>query len=146
MRLKRKVVRARHGERRALGLLEANGYEIVELQKRIAVCTKLDGKECKTYIAADALVRKRGLLYVAEIKTGAEATRVTHAPTRRQLLEYFFVFQPHGILLVDMDQEKIRTVEFAIDRTPTQQMPCWGLVVVVLIIGICCGWYIRGGL
>jgi len=145
MRLKRKVVRARRGERRALDLLEANGYEILEVQKRVPVCTKLDGKECKTYIAADALVRKKGLVYVAEIKTGTEATKVTHAPTRRQLLEYFCVFQPHGILLVDMEQEKIHTVEFRIDRTVTR-LPNWCLIILCLLIGAFCGWYLRGGL
>jgi hypothetical protein len=145
MRLGRKVARARRGERRALDLLEANGYEILELQKRVPVCTKLDGKECKTYIAADALVRKRGLLYVAEIKTGSEATRVTHAPTRRQLLEYYFVFQPHGILLVDMEQGKIRTVEFMIDRIETR-LTHWGGMIICLLLGIFCGWYLRGGL
>jgi hypothetical protein len=145
LRLKRKVVRARRGEERALHLLESEGYEIVELQKRTPVVAKVDGKEYKTYIAADALVRKHGRTYVAEIKTGSEATRITHAPTRRQILEYFCVFRPHGILLVDMEQEKIRTVEFTMPHADNRIQYSVLLFLAVFIFGVICGFQFRGG-
>jgi hypothetical protein len=145
VKLKRRVIRARHGERKALDLLESEGYTIVELQKKAPVCATVDGKMVKTYIAADALVEKDGRCYVAEIKTGTEATRVTHAPTRRQLLEYFFIFRPHGILLVDMEQEKIKRVELDTAHMTESNICRRWVYVVIFVIGVLCGFYLQGG-
>lgn len=143
-RLRKKVIRAKRGEKGALDLLEAEGYKIVELQKKAPVCATVDGKECKTYIAADVLVCKNGRMFVAEIKTGGEAPRVTHAPTRRQLLEYFFIFKPHGILLVDMEQKKICKVVFsAAGKGEGKNYILY--VLFVFLAGIVCGWLIKGG-
>lgn len=142
--LKKKVKRAKRGEQQALDLLETEGYEIIELQKKAAVCATVDGKPCKTYIAADALVCKNGRVFVAEVKTGSEATKVTHAPTRRQLLEYFFIFKPHGILLVDMEQRKIRKVEFTVADKGNRVKYCIYFFLCFLA-GIIGGWYVRGG-
>jgi hypothetical protein len=145
-RLQKKVSRAKRGEKGALDLLEAEGYKIIELQKRAPVCAIVDGKECKTYIAADALVCKGGRMFVAEIKTGSEAPRVTHAPTRRQLLEYFYIFKPHGILLVDMEQKKICEVLFTTAaKNKVQGLGLYILLIFCFLAGIVCGWFIKGG-
>lgn len=143
-RLKKKVKRAKKGEKQALDLLESEGYEILELQKRAPICAKVDGVACKTYIAADVLVRKDGRVYVAEIKTGSEATKVSHAPTRRQLLEYFFIFKPYGILLVNMEQKKICKVEFSL-VTNEQGIKSGMRILLWFLVGIIFGWLLKGG-
>ena len=143
-RLKKKVKRAKKGEKQALDLLESEGYEILEWQKRAPICAKVDGVACKTYIAADVLVRKEGRIYVAEIKTGGEATKVSHAPTRRQLLEYFFIFKPYGILLVNMEQKKICKVEFP--RVINEQGIKSGMRIILwFLAGLFFGWLLKGG-
>ena len=41
-----------------------------------------------------------------------------HAPTRRQLLEYSIAFDVHGVLLVDVEADRVARVEFARPPVP----------------------------
>ena len=49
---------------------------------------------------------------MAEVKTGAVATKIETAATRRQMLEYAVAFGTDGVLLVDMQAREIRDVVF----------------------------------
>jgi hypothetical protein len=62
-------------------------------------------------LRADYLVAREGRRYVA-VKTGRLAPRLSHAPTRRQLLEYGAAFDVQGVLLVDADAESVTHVEW----------------------------------
>lgn len=114
-KLNRKMTRARKAEGRALKLLEREGYEIIEVQKRVPFVTHVDGKPYKNSIQADYIVTRDGKTFVVEVKTGGEATQVTTSQTRRQLLEYYLVYRPDGIILLDMECEELREVKFEVD-------------------------------
>ena len=60
----------------------------------------------------DFLVKKKGLLYVADVKSGDLAPEPTYPPTRRQLLEYILVFEADGALVVDPALGIVREVSF----------------------------------
>jgi len=113
-RLRRKMARARQGETDALHFLAANGFELLATQKRLPLITYLDDEAIESYVRADYLVRRDGRTYVVEVKTGQEAPKVTTAATRRQLLEYYFAYQPDGILLLDMTHHQLQEVRFAV--------------------------------
>ena len=57
--------------------------------------------------------RRAASRFVAEVKTGSRAPDPTLPATRRQLLEYTFVFGVDRVLLVDAQAGVIRTVTFA---------------------------------
>jgi hypothetical protein len=38
-----------------------------------------------------------------------------YPPTRRQLLEYWFVFEPDGLLLVDVEAGVVSAIVFPVD-------------------------------
>jgi hypothetical protein len=103
---------AQRGEQRAEHLLRARGYRILDRQVSGSWTLKVDGQDVQASVRADLLVRRRGRTYVAEVKTGRQATDPTFPATRRQLLEYLLIFEPDGVLLVDVDAGKILTVEF----------------------------------
>jgi hypothetical protein len=65
-------------------------------------------------VRADLLVQRDGALFVAEVKTGSRAPDPSFPATRRQLLEYLMVFEPDGLLLVDMEREAVMEVEFPV--------------------------------
>ncbi|GAW92311.1 hypothetical protein [Calderihabitans maritimus] len=113
-RLKRKLSVARRAEKEAVKFLEANGYHIIDVQKRVPVRTYVDGKAHLNSVVADLVVRKNGRTYVVEVKSGKQARRVTSARTRRQLLEYFLIYRPDGILLLDMENRQLREVAFQV--------------------------------
>lgn len=111
-KLKLQLYRSRNAESKASKLLISEGYKIIESQKRRPIFTYLNGVEFSNWVQADYVVEKKGKQYVVEVKTGEKATQITNSATRRQLLEYFYIYQPEGILLLDMESGKIQDVQF----------------------------------
>ena len=110
----RRFARARRLEDKAQRVLRRSGFVIAGRKVRRRVWLEVDGEREAFVVEADYLVR--GLaeeLLVAEVKTGTLAPRATYMPTRRQLLEYDLAFaEAEGLLLVDMEQERVAEVRF----------------------------------
>ncbi|MED5373061.1 MAG: hypothetical protein VX899_18730 [Myxococcota bacterium] len=104
--------RALSGEEEAEDLLEQEGFTVLERQLRGSWELVVDGEVIEVGVRADLLVERDGLRYIAEVKTGDLAPDVGYAPTRRQLLEYWFVFEPDGLLLIDMEAGLVQHVAF----------------------------------
>ena len=104
-------VRAVDGEVGAHALLEREGYAVLERQVPGSWTVRADGEPVTFGLRADYLVARDGKRYIAEVKTGRMAPRLSHGPTRRQLLEYSAAFDVHGVILVDADVETITHVE-----------------------------------
>lgn len=107
--------RARHAvaaERRALPLLAAAGYEVEEIQPRRTFGFHVDGAREEVELRADLLVRRGCERLVADVKTGNVAPKISHAPTRRQLLEYRVAYEVDGVLLIDMVERRIHRIDF----------------------------------
>ena len=109
---KRRNIRAQQGEKEAEKLLKSKGYTIVGRQVKEKSGLYVDGVWREVEVRVDFIVRKRRKKFVAEVKTGKTAPDPTQASTRRQLLEYSLVFKSHGVLLVDMEERKIRQITF----------------------------------
>lgn len=107
-------VRAVGGEKGALSLLERGGYAVLDRQVPGSWTVRANGEKVTFGLRADYLVAREGRRYIAEVKTGRLAPRLSHGPTRRQLLEYSAAFDVHGVILVDADAETITHVE--VDR------------------------------
>jgi len=104
--------RARRGEDAAERLLERSGFTILERQATRRWSFEVDGELHVAGVRADLLVTRNERLFVAEVKTGSLAPNPCHPATRRQLLEYWFVYEPDGLLLVDMERCEVREVCF----------------------------------
>jgi hypothetical protein len=107
-------LRAVDGEAGAFALLEREGYAVLARQVPGSWTVRADGEPVTFGLRADYLVAREGRRYIAEVKTGRLAPRLSHGPTRRQLLEYSAAFDVHGVILVDADVRTITHVE--IDR------------------------------
>jgi hypothetical protein len=104
-------LRAVDGEVGAFVLLERAGYAVLERQVPGSWTVRADGEAVTFGLRADYLVARDGRRYIAEVKTGRLAPRLSHGPTRRQLLEYGAAFDVHGVILVDADAGTITHVE-----------------------------------
>lgn len=102
----------RRGERRALALLEAEGWRIEAREVTAPGTVVVDGVLHRYEVRADAIVRRGGVRYVAEFKGGAPSASPTNRDTRRQLLEYALLFDVEGVLLVDGAARRIHHVSF----------------------------------
>lgn len=102
---------ARIGEDEAERLLRSVGYAVVDRQVTGRFTLWIDDEAHELTCRADLLVERRGRRFVAEVKTGTRAPDPTHPATRRQLMEYLVAFPVAGVLLVDMEEGRVRRVE-----------------------------------
>lgn len=102
----------RRGESAAERILARAGYTVVERQVTRTYAVHVDGDLHEAGVRADLLVQRQGRTWVAEVKGGMVASNPLHLATRRQLLEYAHVFGTHGVLLVDVPGNRVRTIEF----------------------------------
>ncbi|WP_437673212.1 hypothetical protein [Sorangium sp. So ce131] len=100
------------GEARAEALLRELGYTILGRQVAVSYGVQVDGEPITVGLRADYLVAHGRRRYVAEVKTGRLAPRIDTPATRRQLLEYRLAFDVDGVLLVDAETRRVRSVVF----------------------------------
>jgi hypothetical protein len=108
--------RAIRGERDAEKLLRSLGYTIEARQPPAVWTVVCEGTSHDIALRADLLVRRGRARFVAEVKTGEAAPRLTTGATRRQLLEYRVAYDVDGVLLVDMEAGRVMDVEFPLAR------------------------------
>lgn len=125
------------GEARAEALLRELGYTILGRQVAGSYGVQIDGEPITVGLRADYVVAQGDRRYVAEVKTGRLAPRIDTPATRRQLLEYRVAFDVDGVLLVDADTRRVRSVVFPLPAGHTaREAPfarlVWFVVAVVL--------------
>ncbi|WP_437481037.1 hypothetical protein WME75_36775 [Sorangium sp. So ce1014] len=139
-RQRRRIERCREqgaaGEARAEALLRELGYTIVGRQVAVSYGVQIDGEPITVGLRADYLVAHGRSRYVAEVKTGRLAPRIDTPATRRQLLEYRLAFDVDGVLLVDADSRRVRSVVFPLPagagaREPPGARLAWFLAALV---------------
>lgn len=131
---RRRAARALRGERRAAGLLSRHGYRLRDAQLAITYSPALGGRGFPVALRADYLVSRGGRRYVAEVKTGERAPSLSHAPTRRQLLEYSVAFDVDGVLLVDVEAGSVEEVVFP--RGPAARRASWKRGAALWLLGV----------
>lgn len=144
--LTRRIQKAKKSEYKAIQFIESQGFEVLDIQKDRTYTLFIDDKPHDVTVRADMIVRKGNKIYVAEVKTGEKVTSPKYRETRRQLLEYFFVYQPNGLLLIDMEKRKIKTVVYSFlkcDKTAYIKRLVFSLSLIV--IGFIIGFLTRGG-
>lgn len=126
--------RASKKEYEAKSFLEKKGFKVIQCQKEFSYTLLLNKQETTVNLRFDYIVEKSGKRFIAEVKTGKTAININHAPTRRQLLEYCYATGSKGILLVDMENKKISTIEF----TNSQHLQKIKLLALGFILGTLC--------
>jgi len=137
-------VRAVEGEGDASLLLERAGYSVVDRQVAGSWTLFADGEPVTFGLRADYLVARDGRQYIAEVKTGLLATRLSHANTRRQLLEYRLAFDVDGVILVDADAGTVTHIEIASEETSSgvsRGNVVW-IVLASVAMGVLVGHYV----
>jgi hypothetical protein len=124
------------GEIRAEILLRRLGFTILGRQVPVRYGLGVDGAEVAVELRADYVVAARGRRYVAEVKTGTYAPRLSTATTRRQLLEYRVAYDVDGVLLVDADAGTVQRVVFPL---PGPARPAPGGRLAWLVVGMAAG-------
>jgi hypothetical protein len=121
-RARGRVARARRGERDAESLLEELGFAIEARQSAGTIDAVVDGERVRARVRCDLVVARGGRRWVAEVKTGALATRVEHPPV-----------DVDGVLLVDAELGRVRTIAFpALAARGTARAWAWAIAGAAL--------------
>ena len=110
--IRRRFNKGNIAEKKAVKILIKSGYKIVATQQSLPARMYVDGVEQKYFIRPDVVVKKKGKLFLVEVKYGDVATNPLYKDTRRQLLEYDLFSNTYGLLLVDMNSEKVHNISF----------------------------------
>lgn len=116
-KLKKRFAKSRQAEKEAENFLKKKGYTIVDIQKSKSILIAIGDKIHRYLIRIDYLVRKKGKIYVVEVKSGEKNPYITNRETRRQMLEYYLAYQPNGIILLNMKNKSISEVKFQFEKT-----------------------------
>jgi hypothetical protein len=138
---------ANFSEEEAENLLKRHGYNIIGKKVRANVITNVDGQDHLGYVVCDYLVQKGKKTFVAEVKSGQVGIDPTEPATRRQLLEYDYVYKPDGLLLVNMLDQKIYQVKFSFPKytsdTLIVKIAAMAIIVLLVFILIWMGYQLR---
>jgi len=119
-RLRKRFSKSRQAEKEAEKILRKNGYAIIDAQKSKPLFITIGNKIHRYLVRIDYLARKRGKVYVVEVKSGEKIPYITNRETRRQMLEYYLAYQPSGILLLNMKNRSISEVKFQFESSKRQ--------------------------
>ena len=114
--MKRRFAVGAKAELDAVPLLKKHGYTVLEDQVRGQNVFLVDGKELTSLVIADFRAEKDGKSYIVEVKSGDSAPSPRNSATRRQLLEYEHVFRPDGLILADMREGTLKSVDFGLQK------------------------------
>lgn len=130
LKIQKMLKRAKTAEKKAIVFLERAGYTILGIQLKETVTILVDDKAHESLVKADLLVRKGFKKYIVEVKTGQQ-TSPTLPNVRRQLLEYYLIYKPDGILLLDMEKEKLKKIGFTYANNQTDRYLGYGIIGMV---------------
>ena len=103
--------KGRKGEGIAVILLNKEGYQIIDEQITFPGFLFENNKKVQYLVKPDFIVEKNGEKFIAEVKTGTSAL-IQNRNTRRQILEYSHLNQNKTVLLVDIENRKIKKIDF----------------------------------
>lgn len=111
-RAKRRIVRAIQGERDAERFVRERGFKILAVQPEYVWQLSVDGRPAQVVLRPDLILERNGRRYVGDVKTGQSAPNPLMTSTRRQLLEYLIACDVDGVLVIDIEARRIRSLVF----------------------------------
>lgn len=129
-RIARRFKRGLIAEKHAARYLRRHGYRILAAQLQEPITVYVNGEAQDSTVRADFLVRKGWKTYIVEVKSGQQGT-VRQAATRRQLLEYKLVYEPDGIILLDMEHHNLQKINFAYSARRRSEWLRYGIISLI---------------
>ncbi|MBO8168225.1 MAG: hypothetical protein H0Z35_03450 [Thermoanaerobacteraceae bacterium] len=116
-RVSLRIAAARKAVQKAVEILAEQGFKIIDVEKAVHVTTGIDGRLYRYTVTADVICKKRGKTYLVEVRSGKKGSRVTSVRAQRELLGHYLLFGPAGIIILDVDSDKMREIRIAVDGT-----------------------------
>ncbi len=126
-------------EKEAEALLNKYGYQVIGRQPKRSIITRFQGKDHFGYSEADYLVRKNKKKYLVIVHSGEAAFDPNQAEARRRLIEHQHIFEPDGLLVMDLATGDLTPISFRFPRPANIDTFFQYLIIgfiIVFVIGI----------
>lgn len=136
-------------EIQAKSFIESKGFRILNEQAPFNHNYKVNGESRSSKLIVDYIAEKNGKKYIIEVKSGKSAISITDKNSRRQLLEYDFVIENDGVVLLDMENRNMQVVKFQSKAEKKDSLmlkalvitagiailfPFWSVKIIVLLL------------
>ncbi|MBN2439745.1 MAG: hypothetical protein JXJ04_00305 [Spirochaetales bacterium] len=112
IRVRSRFKKGKKGEVIARKYLKHHGFTIISQQVSEKSQIIIDGKGYTYEVRADFLVKKGEITGIVEVKSGFKATNPLSIPTRRQLFEYYHIFQVDVLYFFDANKRELQAITF----------------------------------
>jgi len=123
----------------AAEFLQKRDYRIVSERVAHELSTYFGARKFTTYVVADFLIEKDGVVYPARVRSQREPERISGAWLRKQLLPLYMAYET-PVVYVHPDAGTIDVVDFAIDYPSKVYRRRWRSRLLWLTIGMAVGW------
>ena len=130
-------------EVQAKSFIESKGFRIINIQAPFFHNYKVNGESRSSKLIVDYIAEKNGKKYIIEAKSGKSAISITDKNSRRQLLEYDFVIENDGIVLLDMENRNMQVVKFQSKAEKKDNLMLKALVITAGIAILLPFWSIK---
>ena len=120
-------------EAQAKSFIESKGFRILKEQAPFYHNYKVNGESRHSKLIVDYIAEKNRKKYIIEVKSGKSAISLTDKNSRRQLLEYDFVIENDGIVLLDMENKNMQFVKF---QTKGEKKDMLIFKVLIILAGV----------
>lgn len=113
------------------------GFKILDKNKSAPILTIINGKSHLGKVTADFMVEKDKKIYAVHLRSDL-AVDLTEPANRQKLIEQDYVFQPDGLLLLDLNQKQLHEVYFEVPKPERENFFTLfiALFIILVIIGI----------
>lgn len=141
LRLQHKIKKGIQGQLEAIHFLVSEGYTIDSIEERKNMIININGKAYEKEVEADLIVEKEGKSYVALVKSGKNLPKPRlDDDICSELLGYYHVFQPDGILLIDVEQLNIHEITVTSLETD-RRILIITFVAIIIVLFLCLIFY-----
>ncbi|MCY0901705.1 MAG: hypothetical protein OWU32_05880 [Firmicutes bacterium] len=123
----------------AAELMQRRGYRIVSERVSHELSTYVGARRFTTYIVADFMVEREGVVYPARVRSARDPERLSGAWLRRHLFPLYVAYEA-PIVYVHPDAGTMDIVDFAMEYPGASRRRRWRSRLLWLGVGVAIGW------
>lgn len=118
--VQRQMATAPKKVRAAAEVLAEQGFKVIGVNLSQAIVITTGDSRRTTPVKADLMAVRGGRRYVVEIFSGSKGSpqRLLDKGTRFRLMENFVAFRPDGVIFLNLQNNRLRVVEFGVRPSP----------------------------
>lgn len=136
--LERKINNAKRSKLKTMELLEERGFEIVDCDRSLELCSKIDGKTYTDILSIDFIVQKGRERYLVRVSSGGQSSRLGYRENRGTLIGVSAIFRYPNLLLVDPERRIIRLMKTVVKEPFYNKLLRLKKTMCIFVLGAVC--------